>query len=57
MEQDGDDTDLLYDGFEPPLRAHQCDGSYYFSMEHSEGPVLQHKKAKKKIIIIKSPFY
>lgn len=52
MERDGDDADLLNDGFEPPLRAHQCDGSYYFSVEHSEGPVLQHRKAKSTTTIL-----
>lgn len=42
MKLDGGETDLLDDGFEPPLRAHQCDSSNDFSMEHAQGPVLPH---------------
>lgn len=36
------ETDLLDNSFEPPLRAHQCDGSNDFSMEHAQSPVLPH---------------
>lgn len=42
MKLEGCETDLLDDCFEPPLRAHQCDGSNDFSMEHAKGPVLSH---------------
>lgn len=40
MKVEGCVTDLLDDGFEPPLGAHQCDGSNDFSMENSQSPVL-----------------
>lgn len=42
MKPEGCETDLLDDSFEPPLRAHQCDGSNDFGMEHAQGPVLPH---------------
>lgn len=36
-------SDLFNDSFEPPLWAHQCDGSNDFSMEHTQSPVLQNQ--------------
>ena len=38
----GGEADLLDDGFEPPLGAHQCDGSNDFGVEHAKSPVLPH---------------
>jgi len=45
-------TDLLDDGFEPPLGAHQCDGSNDFSMEHAQGPVLTHAHTQLLFLLI-----
>ena len=43
MKLDRWQTDLFDDSFQPPLRAHQCDGSDDFSMKHAKRPVLPHK--------------
>lgn len=41
-------THLFDHCFQPPLGTHQGNGSYYFGMEHPEGPVLQAYKREER---------
>lgn len=50
----GGEADLLDDGFEPPLGAHQCNGSNDFGMEHAKSPVLPHTNNNNNYFITKA---